>query len=177
MAVVYKFNSMRKNGFTLIDLIVSIAIFGVMAASIVVNFRGGARSDSVRQSANITSVMLRRAQTMTLSGEFLSDGSFPIGGYGIRFDSSDTNTLILFADINGNYIYDEGEEINTKNLADSAYFDAGEDLDVVFSSPDSDVYFNGLSVDVQKQVTISAVGTEVTQSIYIYRISGQIRVE
>lgn len=177
LAVVYGINFMKKYGFTLIDLIVSIAIFGLITASVLVNFRAGSRGDSVRQSANITATMLRRAQTMTLSGELLLDESFPIGGYGIYFDSADPDTLTLFADIDGNYVYDAGEEIDTEDLAGDAYFSAGGNLGVVFSSPDSDVYFNGLATDPLKQITIAASDTDVTQSIYVYRVSGQIRVE
>jgi len=168
---------MKNFGFTLIDLMVSIAIFGLISASVLINFLAGARGDSVRQSANIAANFLRRAQTMTLSGELLANGTFPSGGYGIRFDSSDTNTLILFGDNNGDHAYDAGEEINTQDLVSNAYFNATGNLDVLFSSPDADVYFNGATTDPSKQVVFSASETEIIQNVIIYRVSGQIRVE
>ena len=168
-----------KKGFTIVDLLISIAIFGLITASVLVNFRAGARNDSVRQSANITLSFLRRAQTMTLSGELLNDGTFPKGGYGVRFDSSDTDTLILFADKNStpNHKYDAGEEINTQDLVAGSVFDASGDLDVVFSSPDADVYFNGLKTAPTDQIDFSATESSITKSIIIYRVSGQMRIE
>lgn len=170
---------MNNKAFTIVDLLVSIAVFGLVTASVLVNFRAGARNDSVRQSADIAANFLRRAQTMTLSGELLSDGTFPNGGYGVRFDSADTNTLILFADKNStpNHEYDAGEEINTQDLADEAYFNASGNLDVVFSAPDADVYFNGSQTEPSKQIIFTAPSADTAKSVYIYRVSGQVRAE
>lgn len=170
---------MKNNvGFTIVDLLISIAILGVLSTAVLANFRVGERSDSVRQSANMSLSFLRRAQTMTLSGSTLaSDGTFPQGGYGIRFDSSDTNTLVLFADKNADYIYNSGEEIESIDLAKNTVFNASGNLDVLFSAPDGNVYFNGTATEASKTILFSSEGTGITKSVIIYRASGQIRTE
>ena len=168
----------KDSGFTIVDLLISIAILGLLSTIVLVNFRGGERSDSVRQSANMALSFLRRAQTMTLSGATLiSDGTFPEGGYGVRFDSSDTNTLVLFADKNKDHLYSAGEETESIDLSKQSVFDASGNLDVLFSAPDGEVYFNGAATELSKTIQFSADGTDITKSVIIYRASGQIRTE
>jgi type II secretory pathway pseudopilin PulG len=153
-------------------------IFGVITTAVMINFNAGARNDSVRQAAIVTSSVLRRAQSMTLSGAELTDGTFPSGGYGVRFDAADTNTLTIFADIDGNLNYtDSTEDIETIDLPDESVFSSGGTLNVLFSSPDSDVYFNGVTTEASKTITTSAPSADVTGTIIIYRLSGQVRVQ
>ena len=174
----------NQKGFTFIELIVSIAIFGVITAMVMVNYRAGTRNDTVRQSANITASMFKRAQTMTLTGA-LTAGAFPQGGYGVHFDEVDNNTMILFADIDGNFAYTLAidTDIESINLPGNAIFEANEDpdsvgvLDVVFSSPDADAYFNGSVVDPSKQISFSARSSDASTMVIVYRLSGQIRVQ
>jgi len=169
--------TLRQAGFTLVDLIISITIFALISTAVVVNFNAGARNDSVRQSANIIAEILRHSQSMTLSGAELSDGTFPVGGYGVRFDASDPNKITLFADIDGDFNYtDSLEDLENITLPKETTF-AGSTLNVVFSAPDADVYFNGVATELSKTISITAPSADVTQSIIIYRLSGQVRVE
>ncbi len=168
---------MKKLGFTLIDLIVSLSIFVVITGVVVVNFRAGQINDSVRQSANITASFLRKAQIMTLTGAKAPDSTFPAGGWGVRFDSDDTNTVVLFADSDGDYVYDDGEEVDTEDFSPGAYFVVDSTLDIVFSSPDADVYFNGNQSSISENISIAAQDADIMQRVIIYRLSGQIRVE
>jgi prepilin-type N-terminal cleavage/methylation domain-containing protein len=169
-----KYNS----GFTLIDLMIVIALFGIVTGMVLVNFRAGARNDSVRQAATITGSLLRRAQSMTLSGAVLSDNTFPAGGFGVRFDVTDTTTLILFADIDDNGTYTNStEQLEAIELPGETVFSAGGNLDVLFSAPDADVLFNGVATEASKTITTSAPSADVTKSIIIYRLSGQVRVQ
>ncbi|MEK7188921.1 MAG: hypothetical protein AAB671_00225 [Patescibacteria group bacterium] len=165
------------NAFTLVDLIVTIGIFTLVTLAAVVNFHAGSRNDSVRQGASIAAGLLRRAQTATLTGALLSDDTFPKGGYGVRLDASDTDTLVLFADKDGNFNYTgSSENLETVELPGDVVFDGGT-LNIVFSAPDADVYFNGVATEASKTVNFSALSADVTQAVIIYRLSGQIRVQ
>ena len=70
----------NQSGLTMIELIIWIGIFGLLTATLVANFRGGARNDAVRQAASLGEGLLRRAQTMTLAGAVLANGNYPNGG-------------------------------------------------------------------------------------------------
>lgn len=166
-------------GMTIIELIVSIAIFGILATTIISNFRSGERSSSVRQASRLTESLLRRAQTMTLTGSVLGNGDFPDGGYGVRFDKSQPGKIILFADKNRNYIYDTGESMNEDILfPGGATFSLSENLDVVFSATDNgNALFNGVNTPGSKTISFTGINTTQTNTITIYRLSGQIRVE
>ncbi len=177
-------NKYNQFGFTLVDLIISIGIFGVISTMVMVNYRAGTRSDTVRQSADIALSILRRAQTMTLTGA-LTASAFPQGGYGVRFDENDDDVIILFADIDGNFSYtsDTDTDLEQIDLPGNAIFEANEDsgstgfLDVVFSPPDADAYFNGLATAASKQVSFSARSTDASRRVVVYRLSGQVRAE
>lgn len=166
-----------RNGFTLIDLIVSIGIFTMLATVSIANFRAGANNDAVRQGAAISSQLARRAQTATLSGAVLSDGTFPVGGYGIRLDGDNTGVITLFADIDGNRDYtDASEELESVALPRDVVFGGGT-LNIVFSSPNADVYFNGAASEASQTINLSSPAADVVQAVIIYRLSGQIRVQ
>lgn len=165
------------NAFTLIDLIVAIGIFALITTAAVTNFSAGARNDSVRQGAAIASGLLRRAQTATLTGALLADGTFPQGGYGVRLDENETGALTLFADKDGNLTYtDATEALEDALLPKNVVFDGGT-LNVVFKAPDADVYFNGVAAEISKTITFSTASADVTAAVIIYRLSGQIRVQ
>ncbi len=169
--------SMPRYGFTLIDLVVSIGIFALVATAVVVNFNAGSRNDSVRQAANIVAATLRRAQSMTLSGAELSNGEFPKGGYGVRFDQGKPGEVTLFADIDGNFNYTDAAEALEDITLPKENAAAGSTLNVVFSSPDGDVYFNGAATESSKTISITAPQADVAKSVIMYRLSGQVRVE
>ncbi|MDP1709396.1 MAG: hypothetical protein Q8L21_00720 [Candidatus Komeilibacteria bacterium] len=169
----------NQAGMTIMDLIVSIGIFALLASTMIANFRGGARSEGVRQASRLTESLLRRAQTMTLSGSVLANGDYPDGGYGVRFDISQAGKIFLFSDVNGNFRYDINEIIaeNDVLFPNNTTFSLAENLDVVFSPPDGDVYFNGAALPDTKIISFIADGTDQANQITIYRLSGQIRVE
>ncbi len=164
---------------TLLDLIIWMGIFSLLTGTMVASFRAGGRGDGVRQAARLGESLLRRAQTMTLSGTVLPGGDYPDGGYGVRFDTSQNRRLVLFGDVNGNFRYDGGEEIagNDVLLPINTAFSLAGNLDVVFSPPDGDVYFSGLAAPDTKVIPFVGTGTDITKAITIFRLSGQVRVE
>lgn len=123
-------------GFTLIEMLVSLSIFGIITGFVMANFRVGSQSDELRASSLIVAGVIRRAQTAALTGELVrfcrdeagSDGvvcttdedcsggtcinDVPRGGYGIRLETAEANKrfLVSFADTNSNGAFDDGEQ-------------------------------------------------------------------
>lgn len=174
-----KINWRNKKGMTLLDLIIWMAIFGLLTTTMVSSFREGNRGDGVRQAARLGESLLRRAQTMTLSGIVLTNGDYPDGGYGVHFDTTADRALVLFGDVNGNFIFDSGEAIpgNDVLLPINTAFSLGANLDVLFSPPDGNVYFSGLAAPDTQVISFTGTGTPVIKNITVYRLSGQVRVE
>lgn len=82
-------NRRVKNGFTLTELLVSIAIIGVLTMLITENFRHGGLVEDLRYSSQTLSGNIRKMQTIATSGQTTTvNGTeeVPAGGYGIFFD-------------------------------------------------------------------------------------------
>lgn len=131
-----------RAGFTLVEMMVSLAIFAVVTGFTIANFRAGSQSDDLRIGQQLAASAVRRAQTAALGGELVSycaGGAYdnkicPTAGcgagqcqrgvpqgFGVRFMKAapDNQKTIFFADINGNRAYDGGEEIRSDTLSSS----------------------------------------------------------
>ncbi len=65
--------SETRGGFTLIELIVVIAIIGFFSSFLLINFRSNQKTSEVRQQALLVVDMIKTAQTMALSGQTIKD--------------------------------------------------------------------------------------------------------
>ena len=163
----------RSDGFTLVELLVSISIIGVITGMMMANFRGGQQSAEVRLAADILVGQIRSVQTSALTGRLVSVCSGgaqaldvcepkdpPVtcsggacqkrvpNGYGIRFASQTPTTYRLFYDTDDDKRYDEGEELSDQPYVSTgaARFetsDGGDPLDLVFTPPFGKIYVNG----------------------------------
>jgi len=163
----------RSRGFTLVELLVSISIIGVITGFMMANFRGGQQSAEVRLATDILVGQIRSVQTSALTGRLVSvcsgglddlkvcePKSPPVecsggtcqkrvpAGYGLRFTTENPSAYTVFYDTDDDRRYDAGEE-----LGDSPYVstgatrfegsDAGDPLDLVFVPPFGKLYVNG----------------------------------
>jgi len=105
-----------KTGFTIIELLVSLAIIVALSAVVLWNQSEATRSINIANAVNEFIIRLREAQTYGVSVKVVDDtsaeGETYKAGYGIylRFD---TNYIILFADKDNDGHYDGTETCQT----------------------------------------------------------------
>ncbi len=177
-------NKKSKPGFTLVDLLVAIAIFVILTSLTIANFVTGKRRDALRQSGIVLTSLLQEAQTAALSGMTINSLT-PTGGYGIHFDQNLPKQVIYFADMNGNQIYDQATDLmvagQAENLADDviiASLKVGEDnlslADFVFKAPEGNRYLNGLLNGGRLEINLLHQKTNQTVRVSASTSSGQI---
>lgn len=82
----------NKTGFTLIEVIIVIAIIGIMTAISIVSLRGGKTSNNLETSRREVASIIKLAQSYALQGK-ITGGNTPCG-FGVRF--TDSNSYELF---------------------------------------------------------------------------------
>ena len=164
-----------QQGFSLPELLVAIAIVGLISTITVVNFRAGQKKDVLNFAADELASNLRGVQVSALSGE-LVNGEEPRGGYGMNFVSGQ-NSYTYFANAdNVDYVFGEDDaEIRTYNLPQGVTLDSSN-LDVVFKQPRPTIFINGAEEEIEAQIILRHEDVTETKTIIINRISGRIDV-
>jgi len=93
----------KKQGFTIIELIIAIAIVALITGIVLANYRVGQRQQTIRAEAQKLVSALRNAQNMALAGKTYlypdpgqTEEKIPEYGYGVYVDDTN-NKYILFA--------------------------------------------------------------------------------
>jgi len=158
-------------GVTLVELIVVIAITGLLMGLMSVSFRAGRQSIAERNSLQSIAQAIRSAQNKALAGGCTTSSC----SFGVHFDTAST-TLNIFEDgvvtLDGQY--DSGEEVETVNLENnvaivilSSSYSCGVSLcaDVLFDPPDPVVSFTPaassltISITGGRSVTVGGAGS------------------
>lgn len=154
-------NTHTHKGFTLVELIVSVAIFAIMTALVMAKYGTFNQGILLTNLAYDIALTLRTAQSYGLNVKSAPDSNnyyseefnFP---YGVHFDANKNTSIIFFADQNGNLKYDSGDtDISVYNIKRGSYISSlctGSDptscpgspqnLDIVFKRPDPKANFN-----------------------------------
>ncbi len=98
---------MVKRGFTVVELLVVMSIFTVITTLILVSSSKFNSDTAVKNLAYDIALIIRQAQVYGISArEFgVGSGSFNYR-YGIHFNASNPDTIIMYADSNANNTYD-----------------------------------------------------------------------
>lgn len=181
-------------GFTLIELLVVIGVFVVISAMVLANYPGFITSLNLGNVSKDIASVLRQAESYAMGVRAFTDRNndivFP--PYGVHFENQQPNKFIIFADTNGNSLYDSINRelvqefiLNKVKIADLCVnYDSSPpdtilcdrmDIDIVFKRPDP-------AINIKSQGTGFSNGAVIVesagkQSAVIFWISGQIYVK
>ncbi|MBI4414918.1 MAG: type II secretion system protein [Candidatus Kerfeldbacteria bacterium] len=119
-------DSNGTKGFTISEVIVSVAIVALLSAIVIANFKRGSYSDDLRHSSQLLMGNLRRMQNLAMIGQAVSN-TVPKGGYGVFIPfyatpapaSQQTPLYILFADVFRDF--SPCRQLTDADLPDSSY--------------------------------------------------------
>ncbi len=144
-----RLNYMKKSGFTLIELIVSVGIISMVTGIFLANYSSANRRTDLTMTAQKLVSDIRMAQNYALGlARYGNSGStnVPPGGWGIHFDLQNygNNQYVIFADDDGNTIYGSGEadithgaQVSSLPANISIYsLSTGNSADITFLPPD-----------------------------------------
>ncbi|NIA04257.1 MAG: prepilin-type N-terminal cleavage/methylation domain-containing protein [Nitrospiraceae bacterium] len=166
----------RARGFTLIELLTSISIIAIMTAIIFANPEKPRQQLALQRSTYQVSQAIRLAEGMGISAKEASvcSNTVPKGGYGIYFDISSPSQYTIFADCNGNKVYDApGEQISVSDLEKNTFIQSispDTPLSVFFIPPDPQViikYGAGSTTSNASIVLSCEINPDITKEIDI----------
>ena len=190
----------NKKGFTLLELMVSIAILMIIMMMSIIYFRKSGDSQVVRSSASALSDAIRTAQNYAQSGKIVN-GQVP-SAFGVAISTvSDVPMAIIYADLSSpaNYVYDPAtatapdvvmgtvvlDFISLKNTRGNVTLGTGADdgiaidgspvgnVDLSFASPNANMRINGGTSS--NQIVFSLQKGTITRTVSIDRISGRVQ--
>jgi len=96
---------MKNKGFTLIELLVAILIITILASVSFFGYGQRQKAIALQKEANILVSKIEEVKETAISGKYFHN-DLPAGGYGIYFNISSPNSYIVFADCDGDRLYD-----------------------------------------------------------------------
>jgi len=109
-----------QRGFGLIELLVSISIIALVSAVIMTKQSAFNGAVLLRNQAYEVAFDLRQAQLLAVSGT--DNGATNVSQqYGVYFTTASRNSYIIFHDIDGDGMYDAGEQIGKTGIIDSRF--------------------------------------------------------
>src|SRR6056297_1753779 len=96
-------NFSNNQGFTLLEILVTIFIIGLLSTAMLANYKQGNRDNELNMKAEALAANIRWAQNNTLGSVKYGD-SVPSGGWGVYLKESKSGEYVVFANIN----YEEG---------------------------------------------------------------------
>ncbi len=158
----------KKNGYSLIELIVSLYIVAIISSLFVFNYQRGDSQTVMNISTQLLASNIRSAQSYALAQNAL--GGISTSSWGINFNLGTPNSYIVYSDLNTNLQYDVGEIYSRIFLPEDIEIEgmtldnnATNPLDIVFRAPYPDTFFNQSSTtnDIA-EVTLKQYGHGTT---------------
>lgn len=100
-------------GFTLLEIMVSFALIALLAVGVIIQFRRLSPAQTLENAVDVTRSLLLQARTTAITGSPYGYGVF------VDLDSAPQNTLILFAETEGDYVYTTEDTILSTTVLDN----------------------------------------------------------
>lgn len=144
----FPFSKKNSDAFTLIELLVVISIITLIFTIVMFNYRAAEKQFALQRSAHKLTQDIRSAQSMAMVTREI-EGIVP-EGYGIYLTNS-SNQYILFADLDGDGLYNENIDLNLNSGRDPLRFETGvfvsnlsaNPLHIAFYPPDPTILISG----------------------------------
>ncbi len=192
---------LKQAGFTLMELLIVLAIFTVIMSVALFNQAGLSSSVLVTNLAYETALAIREAQTYGISVRASSAVNDPFDkGYGVYFEMNSPDRIVVFGDANNDKIFSDTAELQSlyeiKNqrgnkIKSISYTNSGalttlgssDRLSIMFKRPNPEAAFykidtSGGLTPLTGPIKIIVGNTENTNCrAVVVEITGQIRVE
>ena len=185
----------RKNGFALVELLLAIALFGLVSGFLVLIYQKVSDQLFLTATAYDIGLSFRETQSYGVSVKQNAAGGFE-SGYGLHFETTNATTFVRFADapVGGQYLYlyDPAEAIGTLRiernnriqkfcgiLTDGTEQCALSFLDLVFVRPNPDAFIrtNKSDTETYKAARIYIASPTVdTRTVEVFN-TGQISIK
>lgn len=177
-------SSRYRGGLSIIELLIVISIFTIITAVVLVRHSSFNSTTLLTNLAYDIALSIRQAQAYGISVRSVEGGTFR-SAYGVHFDSSVSDSYVLFQDLDLNGIYEVSEFVEQYNLRrghtiknaciDTSCFSGGlEDLDITFKRPNPDAIINGNSN--ANACIVVADADDTSQRIVKVLTTGQISI-
>lgn len=174
---------MHRRGFTMIELLISITIFSLLSAVVLVKYNTFSVKSEFSNAAESIVLALREAQVYGVASKESAGGTGPIpcgpaGSpfdcvYGVHFSANagENKQITVFIDENDDYVYRAGERIvetitwngsifidKLECLPGASGFCTGNTMDVTFRRPNPDAFVTDVTPCSSAPPCISANG-------------------
>lgn len=183
-------NWLNEEGFTLVEMLVSISVIVILSAISIANLQGYKKISTTNSSAKKLSSNIRKVEGYAIGLKDFKNSGSPRGGWGIRLSSvaGQNFSYTLFAETSNtpDYVYDGAsnklldvslEKSSYVRTIVASYFDSAavhsenkNNINIVFEPPDPKVHIcddAGECKYVSAEITISSSDNSVSSKVYV----------